>query len=290
MKLPCLLKQHPIPMTRAHNDNGSGQEMRFNPRIYILARPSFDAATFLKFLSAEHHEWRRTPGARGPEEIVEAAGRICYLSFGRNQSPRTNEEFIRNLVRMGHESVLEHVSWTFLIEGVSRAFSHQLVRHRVGFSFSQLSQQYHDEGDATFVMPPELDEVPGAAEAWKDVVNAARRAYRTLDSLLRDHEESLPRDLDKKEINRAIRSAARSVLPNATETKIVVTANARALRYFLKVRGGIPGDREMREVAAALLSILSSEAPALFFDFHLNRLSDGSPQVQCETASHKAPV
>jgi len=257
--------------------------MPTSPKIFVLARPAFDAATFLKFLNAEHHEWRRTPGARAAEELVEAAGRICYLSFGQNQSPRTNEQFIRNLVRMGHESVLEHVSWTFLMLGVSRAFSHQLVRHRVGFSSSQLSQQYHDERDATFVMPPELDGIAGAPEAWESAVDATKKAYRTLDTLLREHEESFPEDLDKKETNRAIRSAARSVLPNATETKIVVTANARALRYFLKIRGGIPGDREMREVAAALLSILSSEAPALFFDFRLKRLSDGSPQVQHET-------
>jgi len=84
-------------------------------------------------------------------------------------------------------------------------------------------------------------------------------------------------DLQQKEFKRAIRSAARSVLPNATETKIVVTANARALRYFFKVRGSIPGDLEMREVAAALFKSVQAEAPSLFADFSLETLSDGSP-------------
>jgi thymidylate synthase (FAD) len=275
-------------MATVHNGNGSRRTIHAStPSVYVLASPSFDAATFSRFLSTQHLDWRRTTGASPAEELVEAAGRICYLSFGENQSPRTNEEFIQNLVRMGHESVLEHISWTFLIVGVTRAFTHQLVRHRAGFSFSQLSQQYHDERDATFVMPAELNGVPGAPEAWKDIMETTKRAYGTLDTVLREHEESLPKDLDKKEVNRAIRSAARSVLPNATETKIVVTANARALRHFLKVRGGIPGDREMREVAAALFTILTFAAPALFFDFQVKHLSDGSPQVHHETNLEK---
>jgi len=84
-------------------------------------------------------------------------------------------------------------------------------------------------------------------------------------------------DLSKKEFKRAIRSAARSVLPNATETKIVATANARALRHFFKIRGSIPGDIEMREVAAALFNVVRTEAPSLFADFTLEKLADGSP-------------
>jgi len=84
-------------------------------------------------------------------------------------------------------------------------------------------------------------------------------------------------ELSKKEFKRAIRSAARSVLPNATETKIVVTANARALRHFFKIRGSIPGDIEMREAVAALFKLVQAEAPSLFADFTLEELADGSP-------------
>lgn len=261
------------------------------PTIQLIGRPQFDFEEFSTFLQEEVAEslpkgvgpWRRTKGATSSEEIVEVAGRTCYMSFGNAQSPRTNGEFIRNLVAMGHESVLEHASWTFLIRNVSRAFTHQLVRHRVGFAFSQLSQQYHDERDATFVMPAHLDNIPEAKEAWSKAVHAAREAYGTINSLLSKDGLLLSEDLDKKELNRAIRSAARSVLPNSTETKIVMTANARALRHLFKVRGSIPGDIEMRLVATKLLGIVKREAPGIFFDFSVERLSDGSPIVQWES-------
>ena len=124
------------------------------PKIYLIARSRFDEEAFLPFLREEKAKWHRTAGATEPEEIVEISGRICYMSFKTKrtkQSPRSNADYIRNLIEQGHESVLEHVSWTFLLTGVSRALTHQLVRHRVGFSFSQLSQQYHEETGATFV-------------------------------------------------------------------------------------------------------------------------------------------
>lgn len=249
------------------------------PTIFLIARPAFDVDAFLRFLATESLSWRRAETATASEELVEAAGRVCYMSFGKKQSPRTNREFVENLIRMGHESVLEHVSWTFLITGVSRAFTHQLVRHRVGFAFSQLSQQYHDESEATFVMPPHIAENPKVREAWQGAIQATKRAYTLIANLLGDAVKEHP-DQDKKEINRAVRSAARSVLPNATETKIVITANARALRHFFRVRGAIAGDIEMRQVASELLESLRSEAPSLFFDFEIRRLPDGSPIIE----------
>ena len=134
-----------------------------NPRVYVLARSVFDPGAMLAFLRDEGTGWRRTEGASGFEELVEVAGRVCYMSFGPDQSPRSNEDYIRNLIKMGHESVLEHASWTVLIADVSRAFTHQLVRHRPGFSFSQLSQQYHDERDAKFIEPTCLTSNPKCA-------------------------------------------------------------------------------------------------------------------------------
>jgi thymidylate synthase (FAD) len=250
---------------------------------YLVTRPAFDVDAFLAFLTDEGMTWQRSPEARDAEEIVESAGRVCYLSFGAHQSPRSNAEYIAHLVQMGHENVLEHVSWGFVLTGVSRAFTHQLVRHRVGFAFSQLSQQYHDERDATFVQPTDLAKVPTARATWQNAVDMARQAYHEiLESLAKLETQSAP---DKrKEIRRAIRSAARSVLPNATETKIFVTANARAFRHFFRVRGALLGDEEMRRVSAALLKPLKVEAPALFADYEIDALSDGSP-----TVLHRSP-
>ncbi|MGO4880965.1 MAG: FAD-dependent thymidylate synthase [Bryobacteraceae bacterium] len=256
------------------------------PRIYMLGRTSFDPAAIESFLSDEHTHWTRTARASEPEEVVEIAGRVCYMSFGAMQSPRQNEEYISNLIRNEHDSVLEHATWTFLLSGVSRAFTHQLVRHRVGFSFSQMSQQYHDESDAAFVLPAELLHDSDAEQAWLGALQAALDTYRTIGQALGKY-RALSNG-SRKEAVRAIRSAARTVLPNATETKIVVTANARALRHFLRVRGAIVGDIEMRRVAFLIYAAVSKEAPSLFQDFHVEELADGFPIITCGAARAKA--
>jgi thymidylate synthase (FAD) len=243
-------------------------------QIYLLARPSFDVNAFMGFLTPETGDWRRSKGATEGEEIVEIAGRVCYMSFGKRQSSKTNAEYLDNLITSGHESVLEHVNWTFLIEGVSRAFTHQLVRHRPGWAYSQLSQQYVDEADARFVEPEEIREDPELSREWHEAVAATRDAYVRLREML---SQSAQRR-DKEQLRR-VRSAARSVLPNATETKIVVTANARALRHFFRVRGAIEGDSEMRRVCAQLLTLVQREAPNLFSDFSIRPLGDGTPMV-----------
>ena len=235
-------------------------------------------ARIVAALAQEPHSpravFRRFTTSTEAEEIVEIAGRVCYMSFGDKQSPRTNREYIDNLIQSGHGSVLEHVSWTFLITGVSRAFTHQLVRHRPGWAFSQLSQQYHDEAGTRFVEPAELSGDSEALDEWRRAVETARSAYVNLSSIL-----SRPGSERGKEQTRAIRSAARSLLPNATESKIVATANARALRHFLTVRGAIEGDSEMRRASAEILRLASDEAPNLFADFSVESLPDGSPIV-----------
>ena len=240
------------------------------PRIYVLARPSF-TNEFESFLRAEGQKWE-SPISKPAERLVEFAGRICYMSFGARQSPRTNSEYVQNLLVQGHESVLEHVVWTFLLTNVSRAFTHQLVRHRAGFSFSQLSQQYHDESEASFLMPEGLEAFPDATDAWRVATETALGAYRRIILNLLSSKVS-------KETLRSIRTAARSVLPNATETKIVVTANARTIRHFLNVRGSIEGDLEMRRVSKLIHSMLLADAPALVQDFRCQYLSDGTPEV-----------
>ena len=110
---------------------GIRSAMRTPVRVYLVGRPQFDVEEFLSFLAEARTSWRRSAGASEAEELIAAAGRVCYMSFGPAQSSRSNTDYIRNLVKMGHESVLEHVSWSFVIAGITRALSHQLVRHRV---------------------------------------------------------------------------------------------------------------------------------------------------------------
>jgi thymidylate synthase (FAD) len=263
------------------------------PKLFLVGRPDFDYESFLKFLETEGETWLPTDEAAIPENIVEAAGRLCYMSFSARQFRKCNRDYIHNLIKQGHESVLEHVSWSFILSGVSRAFTHQLVRHRVGFSFSQLSQQYHDENDATFVMPTIIARFENLAESWRRSVRQSKRAYQELLSHLQSETYNRLTPLEKKEFHRAVRTAARSVLPNATETKIFVTANARSIRHFLAVRGGIPGDEEMRTVSALILETLNQEAPSLFSDFAIEQMADGTPivrQVPIEENTKETPT
>ncbi|AEF98502.1 FAD-dependent thymidylate synthase [Methylomonas methanica] len=258
-------------------------------KIYTISRPSVDFDAIAEFITDEGVIWMRSPGASVAEEIVEVAGRVCYMSF-KETGVRNNTAYIANLIAQGHESVLEHVSWTFLISGVSRAFSHQLVRHRVGFAFSQLSQQYHEESDAEFVMPSIIGDDPELSEKWRTTMEANRSLYRHMVHELTPTKLHQLGNVGAREALRALRSAARSVLPNATATKIVITANARALRHFLKVRGSIPGDEEMRIVAASLLTILQKDAPEIFRDFFTETLPDGSPIVRRLAPSISTPT
>lgn len=232
------------------------------PSLYLLSRPHF-TNEYQAFLAKTGVIWQETK-VSDAERVVEFAGRICYMSFGARQSPRDNAAYIANLIDQGHDSVLEHASWTFLLDGVSRSLTHQLIRHKIGFSYSQLSQQYYDHSAAEFLMPTGLEQNPVAFAAWSAAIEAARNAYYTIQSQL-GAESGQGRN--SRERSRAIRSAARSVLPNSTGTKIVVTANARSLRHFLSLRGATEGDLEMRQVSGLIYAMLVREAPSLVSDF-----------------------
>jgi thymidylate synthase (FAD) len=251
-------------------------ELEASPRLWVVARPRFDLASAEALLDSEGLSWRVGEGATEAENLIEMGGRLCYLSFGERQSPKSNREYIRHLIVHGHESVLEHASWSFVLMGVSRGFSHQLVRHRAGFSFSQLSQQYVDHRTGPMVMPQLVQRVPAAADRWEAAVENSREAYRELLRLLKEEGADLP----PREKLRAIRSAARTLLPEGAETKILFTANARSLRHFLATRGSVEGDEEMRQVSALLLVLLQREAPSVFADFKVEELADGLPVVR----------
>ncbi len=246
--------------------------------IKCISHPSFEQDVFTEFLTENGLTWVQRGVATDAEHLVEASGRLCYMSFGElNQSPKNSVEYIMNLIDQGHESVLEHLNWTFLITGVSRAFTHQLVRHRAGFSYSQLSQQYHDESDAKFVVPIEVKNNPALFDAWEKHIETCLEFYRS--SLLDIKSNQKMDNYSKKESMRALRSASRSILPNATETKIIVTANARAIRHFLKMRGSLDGDYEMRMVSEKIYGIVSNDAPALFQDFKVLNEKTGNAKV-----------
>lgn len=184
----------------------------------------------------------------------------------KNPAKRDTREYLENIKKQGHGSVLEHANYSLLLEGVSRSLTHELVRHRAGFAYSQLSQRYVDESTANFVMPPAIMGDESLEKAWTTQVEEAQKAYVSLVEQLMTRYAWVP---DKVHRRKMAREAARGVLPNSTETKIVVTANARAWRTMLELRSSEGAEFEIRRCAVAILRILVSEAPAFFSDFEL---------------------
>jgi len=240
------------------------------PRVYLIGRQTVDSQAVERFLQEHGLSWE-TDTDVGGERLCEMAGRVCYLSFGKGR--KTNREYLGNLIEMQHGSVLEHAVWSFLLAGVSRSFTHELVRHRAGFGYSQLSQRYVDESDTDFVEPAAIAADPELHAVWLESVQQSLEAYRRLvDGLSRTFASEPSPTLRRK----LARQAARSVLPNATEAKIFVTGNARAWRHFIEARGNEHAETEIRTVALLVLRILQRESPALFGDYTIERLPDGA--------------
>jgi thymidylate synthase (FAD) len=184
-------------------------------------------------------------GDGSPESLLEQAGRACYRSQSRGEPGR----FLQARIREGHESIIEHASVTFDISGISRACSHQLVRHRIA-SYSQESQRYVDMSAPEFVVPPSVAESSEARAVWDEFLGQVGEAYRQLRALGVRKED------------------ARFMLPNATATRIIVTMNFRALRHFVQVRGDKAAQWEIRALALEMLRQVHRLAPAAFQDLY----------------------
>ena len=241
------------------------------PTVYVMGRQSTNEVEVDRFLADHGVSWQTDTEIAG-EHLVEVAGRVCYMSFAKPR-PGGNQAYIGHILEVGHGSVLEHAVWNLLSTGVSRSLTHELIRHRAGFGYSQLSQRYVDESIAEYVEPNCIGDDPEMHQIWLDAVDHAHRAYVKLtDKLQEKYQDEPDRTLRRK----LARQAARSVLPNATETKIFVTANARALRHFIELRGSRHAETEIRKLAVAVLRIMQKEAPNLFNDYVLTPLPDGT--------------
>ena len=244
-----------------------------DPRVTLLARPEFVEPEHLKV------QWRGA--ATDGERLAEYAGRLCYMSQ-HNPVNRTTSEYLENIKKQGHGSVLEHAVYVLLIEGISRSCSHELVRHRAGFGYSQISQRYVDESHAAFVLPPAMLGDTALEAEWERQVAEAQAAYvRAVEGLMHRYEWVT----DKVHRRKLAREAARSVLPNATEVKIVVSGNARAWRTMLELRCGEGAELEIRRMAVACLRVLQREGGSLFSDFETYVADD--KQEAARVAYHK---
>lgn len=224
-----------------------------------------------EFFPPDDIDWETD--AEGGEALAEFAGRACYQSWSKpNPRTATNAGYIRHLLEVGHSSVLEHATVSFYITGISRSCTHELIRHR-HFSYSQLSQRFVRENDANVVVPPAIEGDPKLEALFLAATDESRRAYGELLAALEGTLQSVP---GAPERGKQARQAARSVLPNATETRLVVSGNYRAWRHFVDMRATEHADVEIRRVAIECLRQLQAVAPNVFGDYEILGKSDGS--------------
>jgi thymidylate synthase (FAD) len=263
--------------------------------VVLVAWTHFAPPADAELTTANGTRW--LTDADGGQALAEFAGRACYQAWHKpNPSTATNAGYLKHILEVGHLSVIEHATATFYVTGVSRSLTHELIRHR-HFSFSQLSQRYVPAGDAAMVEPDVIAADPELHRIFAAATDASVTAYRELLAGLEDRlasgtagaptatdgsakpaaASSPPAAAGNATVRRKqARQAARSVLPNATETRIVVTGNYRAWRHFITVRATEPADVEIRELAVACLRQLQQIAPNVFGDFVITTLADGT--------------
>ena len=209
-----------------------------------------------------------------PEKVVAAAAKLCYSSAGVDDllaglSPESSRRFVEKLASLGHESPTEHVSFTFAIEGVSRSLLAQITRHRIA-SYSVQSQRYVRLDEFEYVTPPAIEQDAEAAGAFRRAMESQGEEYRRIAALLRDgHIRRLTQQgMDEAQAARKAEKLAiedaRFVLPNACDTKMIVTMNARSLHNFFRHRCCARAQWEIRALADEMLRLVYPIAPALF--------------------------
>ncbi len=194
------------------------------------------------------------------ERLIEDAGRTAYMTVDRKKRG-SEKQFVQMLVRNDHLSVLEHAYASFRVRGGSRAFTHQLIRHRL-CAFTQQSQRYVNEKEFAYVEPDAIKKKKEAHRLFADFMEKAREAYAGLQELGIRNED------------------ARYVLPNAVGSEIVVSANFREWRHIIQLRGTIRAQWEIRRMAIEVLKVLKKHAPAAFGDLEIDRQKDVVRKVE----------
>jgi thymidylate synthase (FAD) len=253
-----------LPVFWSGGERGSANVAEtVSPKVQLIAKT--------EFFPPDGVPW--STDADGGQALAEFAGRACYQSWKKpNPKTATNGGYIDHIIEVGHLSVLEHGSVSFYITGISRSLTHELIRHR-HFSYSQLSQRYVPEKNAAFVEPEVIANDPELHEKFLAAAQASVDAYTGLLAGLEEKFADVPSATLRR---KQARQAARAVLPNATETRIVVTGNYRAWRHFIAMRATEHADVEIRALAIECLRELHKVAGNVFADFTISTLPDGT--------------
>jgi thymidylate synthase (FAD) len=198
----------------------------------------------VRLIAITHYLGGQSSSEHNPEALIEHAGRICYRSQAGGTAKST-ARFIQKRVAEGHESIIEHASASFEISGISRACSHQIVRHRIA-SYSQESQRYVDMSAPEWVIPDQIADAPEAQAVWAESMASIQQAYRRLRRL----------GIKKED--------ARFLLPNAAATRLIMTANFRELLHMFRLRISPHAQWEIRQVCVHMLEAVHRHAPNTF--------------------------
>lgn len=209
-----------------------------------------------------------------PEKLIAAAAKNCYSAVDVDGvldglTEEKTESFLQMLTDIGHESPIEHASFSFAIEGVSRSLLAQLTRHRIA-SFSVQSQRYVKENGFAYVVPPEIAGIPEAREIFVRAMESDQKTYEALSARLFDKhfralcDDGVPEPKARRQAEKQAIEDARYVLPNACATRIVMTANARALQNFFRLRCCARAQWEIRALAEEMYRLVYAVAPTLF--------------------------
>jgi thymidylate synthase (FAD) len=289
-----------------------------NPKVYLVAKTMIDINGLNKFLTDQKLSWPtehffQSENSRGhpsqAEQLVELAGRVCYMSFGGKAGSKTNKSYIDNLLGRlpgggfkegpAHGSVLEHSCFSFIVAGAGRGFSHEQVRHRAGWAYSQLSTRYCDfereeTTDGTWEPGFTIPNLGKLSKATRDAIeDTHRRAlsdYKHILGLIESDIQQNAAFVDelskhsekerKRMLRKAARGAARDVLPNGTEAIMVMTANVRAIWNTIHLRASEHAEGEIRSVYVQIANIMEHEMPSVFCGMKRKKLWDGSEAIE----------
>ncbi len=262
------------------------------PGVVMVSRPHVNLSGVAGFLAGFDRDLKfpeylddPTP-ISGTEALIKFAGQLCYYSFGANRTFNEKaDEYFKNIKSSRHGSVCEHGNFSFLIYGVPRSFTHELVRHRAGAAFSQVSQRYVDGSTLRFVERPASAADPELHKMFLDWIDLSSVQYEKRAARLLALQQSGFAGLigeKKRDLRKKINQDARACLPNEAEAPIFVTLNVRALRHVIEMRADSPADIEIRAVAMTLYSMALSQAPLLFNDYTVVPQPDGFPAVSTE--------
>jgi thymidylate synthase (FAD) len=256
------------------------------PGVVLIAKPLVELAGMKKFLEGFDSALGFASYLDDPTalpsgaQLCKIAGQTCYASFGAKRTMnRDADRYFQNIMESGHGSVLEHANYSFLLYGISRSLTHELIRHRAGFGYSQLSQRYVSGRVLRFVERPEFQDDGKFHQNFIARIDQAYAEYHKLADMLLAKQEQGTAILSaeaKTDLRKKVNQAARALLPNETETLIVATGNVRSWRHLIEMRASHHSELEIRSLAVRIFLCLQQIEPILFGDYQLEALPDGT--------------